>query len=131
MSFISIYSPTILGLFELLIPPQSFFFFFNDTATTEIYPLPLHDAFPISADIQQCRHLLDWLLDRAVANQKQACLGTLLLHQIPGLQQNVDTFFVAQLRDANYGIGTLLGDRKSTRLNSSHTSISYAVFSFK
>src|SRR2546425_11930411 len=33
----------------LLAHALHFFFFFNDTATTEIYPLPLHDALPISA----------------------------------------------------------------------------------
>src|SRR5690242_20910944 len=32
-----------------------FFFFFNDTATTEIYTLSLHDALPISADACDCR----------------------------------------------------------------------------
>src|SRR2546425_10641670 len=31
-----------------MIPPYTFFFFFNDTATTEIYTLSLHDALPIS-----------------------------------------------------------------------------------
>src|SRR2546429_8502422 len=38
-----------------------FFFFFNDTATTEIYPLPLHDALPISAEARPraCGHALD------------------------------------------------------------------------
>src|SRR5258705_2743150 len=33
----------------LMILSDFFFFFFNDTATTEIYPLPLHDALPISS----------------------------------------------------------------------------------
>src|SRR2546426_8357874 len=32
----------------MLVPPSLFFFFFNDTATTEIYTLSLHDALPIS-----------------------------------------------------------------------------------
>src|SRR2546425_5513440 len=35
-------------MFPLRYPPASFFFFFNDTATTEIYTLSLHDALPIS-----------------------------------------------------------------------------------
>src|ERR1041384_5401119 len=34
-----------------------FFFFFNDTATTEIYPLSLHDALPISEMLQCCNVL--------------------------------------------------------------------------
>src|SRR2546425_12503942 len=31
--------------------PLGFFFFFNDTATTEIYPLPLHDPLPTSIQL--------------------------------------------------------------------------------
>src|SRR5712664_4624379 len=63
-------------------------FFFNDTATTEIYPLSLHDALPISAG------------GRA--------------DPLPRL-----------LRRGRAARGR---DRKSTRLNSSHDQISYAVF---
>src|SRR6195256_2555763 len=70
------------------------FFFFNDTATTEIYTLPLHDALPISA----------------------AALGlTNVLRMRPPWQRPAD----APRRSR---------DRKSTRLNSSHLGISYAVF---
>src|SRR3954449_13632655 len=65
-------------------------FFFNDTATTEIYTLSLHDALPISA-----------------------------LGAAPAL--------VAPRRDAVHHPASRR-DRKSTRLNSSHTLISYAVF---
>src|SRR2546430_16785787 len=68
------------------------FFFFNDTATTEIYTLSLHDALPIS-----------------------------------------------KIKRARGGLGNLPvqgkswrgSDRKSTRLNSSHSQISYAVFCLK
>src|SRR2546430_14847513 len=71
------------------------FFFFNDTATTEIYTLSLHDALPISQENDLC------------------CLAGLpvevaLAHVTVGIQ-----------------------DRKSTRLNSSHSQISYAVFCLK
>src|SRR5437588_12856712 len=85
------------------------FFFFNDTATTEIYTLSLHDALPI------------WRLDAAlgererVARGKSACRG----HRGGGA--------LPRLRGAR-GPGA---DRKSTRLNSSHTVISYAVFCLK
>src|SRR2546429_6993122 len=42
-------SVVVLDLLMLhLRPPNTFFFFFNDTATTEIYTLSLHDALPIS-----------------------------------------------------------------------------------
>src|SRR6266487_6422972 len=73
-----------------------FFFFFNDTATTEIYTLSLHDALPISRPARGGR-------------------------APPG-----------GLRGVPRGRGAVpAGDRKSTRLNSSHPSISYAVFCLK
>src|SRR5712664_4536962 len=65
-------------------------FFFNDTATTEIYTLSLHDALPIS----DCRHRAERRIRRGG------------------------------------GTGSS-GDRKSTRLNSSHDQTSYAVFCLK
>src|SRR5688572_32377367 len=79
------------------------FFFFNDTATTEIYTLSLHDALPIST-------LLNLLggLDRPTS-------GTVAL-------DDVDLGSLGRDR---------LADRKSTRLNSSHSQISYAVFCLK
>src|SRR2546430_17219041 len=80
------------------------FFFFNDTATTEIYTLSLHDALPIS----HRRHLDCW--DRIRDCGQQSC-------ELPAWQTRV--------RPAN------VVDRKSTRLNSSHSQISYAVFCLK
>src|SRR5256885_8640326 len=71
-----------------------FFFFFNDTATTEIYTLSLHDALPIS---------LNWSAHRE----------TTFLHRLTCSQPEPER------------------DRKSTRLNSSHLVISYAVFCLK
>src|SRR2546430_15460063 len=68
-----------------------FFFFFNDTATTEIYTLSLHDALPIFASRMWHSGFL------------------------PSKYQGVH----------------FLSDRKSTRLNSSHSQISYAVFCLK
>src|SRR5438034_4017771 len=81
-----------------------FFFFFNDTATTEIYTLSLHDALPIS---QRLGVRGNWLL-------LSLFLHDLLTAIYTGVA-NVDTS----------------RDRKSTRLNSSHTVISYAVFCLK
>src|SRR5207245_11562833 len=75
----------------------SLFLFFNDTATTEIYTLSLHDALPIYALVQ-----LEVATDADDARQR---LGA-----------------IADQRRS---------DRKSTRLNSSHGSISYAVFCLK
>src|SRR3712207_8074311 len=79
-----------------------FFFFFNDTATTEIYTLSLHDALPILLDV-----------DPVLAPVEQD-LGD---EQVFGRQ---DRDLVVAERD-----------RKSTRLNSSHANISYAVFCLK
>src|SRR2546429_2719074 len=85
-------------------PPSFFFFFFNDTATTEIYTLSLHDALPISQKAAA--------LDGTNAIQPfTTALG------IAGCYANVNSI--------------LIPDRKSTRLNSSHGYISYAVFCLK
>src|SRR5258707_9640980 len=72
----------------------AFFFFFNDTATTEIYTLSLHDALPICPAP---------LRDHPPRVSEEPHRST----ERPG------------------------GDRKSTRLNSSHANISYAVFCLK
>src|SRR3712207_7610970 len=82
------------------------FFFFNDTATTEIYTLSLHDALPISA-------------------LRLAALET----EMADLRRQRDEAR-AYLRRLTGQIEQAL-DRKSTRLNSSHANISYAVFCLK
>src|SRR3712207_8734844 len=90
------------------------FFFFNDTATTEIYTLSLHDALPICCD-ERAVGGLDSLGDRAYVIDH-----TFLLVEGAAL--------LVVVADAN-GLPQL--DRKSTRLNSSHANISYAVFCLK
>src|SRR3712207_7101613 len=87
-------------------------FFFNDTATTEIYTLSLHDALPIFDPGLRAGEFIDWYM-RAVG------LGV-RVRVLP------DIVLWRRLHDANHGI-----DRKSTRLNSSHANISYAVFCLK
>src|SRR2546430_10086294 len=79
-----------------------FFFFFNDTATTEIYTLSLHDALPISKARARVRGLAQLI----------AC--------------DTHPLIVPRVRVAGDEL-----DRKSTRLNSSHSQISYAVFCLK
>src|SRR2546430_17166768 len=90
-----------------------FFFFFNDTATTEIYTLSLHDALPISLMLFQKRFLIHLNPQRL---QKAAVLG----RQLGCLGRCRVAFCQPDGRD-----------RKSTRLNSSHSQISYAVFCLK
>src|SRR2546430_7874533 len=77
---------------------SSVFFFFNDTATTEIYTLSLHDALPIyhGSDGSDVRGRVVGCIPRALPEHGGECR-----------------------------------DRKSTRLNSSHSQISYAVFCLK
>src|SRR5258708_8592211 len=76
-------------------------FFFNDTATTEIYTLSLHDALPI------------YVLELVNFFEQQ------------NTKYEVDSGHTAKKPD------TEKRDRKSTRLNSSHQIISYAVFCLK
>src|SRR5258705_1870823 len=95
-----------------LSPPFSHFFFFNDTATTEIYTLSLHDALPIFAK------LLGHFNVRGFLRVFSGHLDAPTAH--PGAEQ--------QGRGDRRKRG---GDRKSTRLNSSHLGISYAVFCLK
>src|SRR5438876_10121464 len=90
----------------ILNPSISIFFFFNDPATTEIYTLSLHDALPISFGVS---HLAP------IGSAPQLVVGH---RRITGEVVSRE------------GIEPLL-DRKSTRLNSSHPSISYAVFCLK
>src|SRR5256885_5984497 len=82
-----------------------FFFFFNDTATTEIYTLSLHDALPIL------------LARRGTGRTGSITLFQGLTSVGAAAHQSFPTIFPR--------------DRKSTRLNSSHLVISYAVFCLK
>src|SRR2546422_7871813 len=87
------------------------FFFFNDTATTEIYTLSLHDALPIS-------------LCGALTGGRGCLYST---GSLPGSR-----YGRLRLCDAGWlDAAALYLDRKSTRLNSSHGYISYAVFCLK
>src|SRR5947209_9072556 len=81
--------------------PTSYFFFFNDPATTEIYTLSLHDALPI--------------YDFALGVDQPERVHAKAVHHA-----------VARRHAVRVGV-----DRKSTRLNSSHANISYAVFCLK
>src|SRR3712207_8555348 len=94
------------------------FFFFNDTATTEIYTLSLHDALPISPHATVRRVLWsDAGAVRAAARDPPQPGPGSWSYGRPGRHTS---------------LGRVGGqDRKSTRLNSSHANISYAVFCLK
>src|SRR3712207_7662770 len=85
------------------------FFFFNDTATTEIYTLSLHDALPISAcsTTTTTRRTGTGAAGRGRCSACSSCSGP------------------------SAAVPRTTSDRKSTRLNSSHANISYAVFCLK
>src|SRR2546422_8619098 len=95
-------------MYRRFIPTLPFvvFFFFNDTATTEIYTLSLHDALPIYERQER----------RPDADRRDHARRHPAPHH-------------AVLRPL--GRADPDGDRKSTRLNSSHGYISYAVFCLK
>src|SRR3712207_8894998 len=84
------------------------FFFFNDTATTEIYTLSLHDALPI--------------LLRGLGATVEDAVPEVRVTVPAELAHEADYEHVRRIRGS---------DRKSTRLNSSHANISYAVFCLK
>src|SRR3712207_9101787 len=88
-------------------------FFFNDTATTEIYTLSLHDALPI------CDQPIEFVLRPSLAQVRTG--------------QDDHTEAAAGQASIDLAAETVAHakDRKSTRLNSSHANISYAVFCLK
>src|SRR5258707_2890333 len=92
-------------------PYTLIFFFFNDTATTEIYTLSLHDALPI---LESCCQVADLLpLGRVLEIAFKCGLALDFANRSGIIHRDIKP------------------DRKSTRLNSSHANISYAVFCLK
>src|SRR3712207_8491412 len=91
-----------------------FFFFFNDTATTEIYTLSLHDALPIFP----LREAYSPAFAPKPTPQSRPARELHAMH--PACEEPILPKAAATCQD-----------RKSTRLNSSHANISYAVFCLK
>src|SRR3712207_9580592 len=98
---------------KLLYTINCLYFFFNDTATTEIYTLSLHDALPISETLPTSQSSV-WISTKASTSRASSSF------------RSAST----KLSATSLDISQLL-DRKSTRLNSSHANISYAVFCLK
>src|SRR2546430_13069204 len=93
----------------LTIARVCFFFFFNDTATTEIYTLSLHDALPIYGFVIHLEGSRHPVVERMMPREAFIPNDVLL----------------------DEAARIIVLDRKSTRLNSSHSQISYAVFCLK
>src|SRR2546426_5637911 len=99
------------------------FFFFNDTATTEIYTLSLHDALPI-CELGHALFISTQRDGRAPPVEIVLQADHLALHVKPAGFDDVQCLVQDHLLALAQG-------RKSTRLNSSHLVISYAVFCLK
>src|SRR3712207_8412294 len=87
-------------------------FFFNDTATTEIYTLSLHDALPIYGEMGIGNTTTSSAVLYAMTQKN--------IHEVVGHGGGLSEEGLLRKKD-----------RKSTRLNSSHANISYAVFCLK
>src|SRR5207244_9266753 len=98
--------PFLLSPLQFSIRGLCFLFLFIGTATTEIYTLSLHDALPI-------------------------CTGAVRMRAFEGPEEFLLSLRSAQVLRRPRSLVYLQSDRKSTRLNSSHQIISYAVFCLK
>src|SRR5689334_23810859 len=94
----------------MMMPTGCMHFCVTETATTVIYTLSLHDALPIS--------------------RRQPAAGVLRRHLVADHRRPGHRLDRA-VRQHGLEARRVLGDRKSTRLNSSHSSTSYAVFCLK
>src|SRR5439155_22530338 len=106
-------------------------FFFNDPSTPDIYTLSLHDALPI-CNVALKYNLLPWLFVQGRFGQDYW-----------SRDEDVNNFPTGQASRPAAATGFFNGiytqesrrfretDRKSTRLNSSHVAISYAVYCLK
>src|SRR5690606_40230303 len=96
--------------------PSPFYCFINDTAPTEIYTLSLHDALPI------------W--HSSFAPRTDASRHRVRARTFPSARSRTPRRTAREARRRAVAVRTR-ADRKSTRLNSSHVKISYAVFCLK
>src|SRR2546430_9784418 len=109
-------------------PSISVVFFFNDTATPEIYPLPLHAPLPIPcANNGEASRRASLQQNGQRQRREPLERSEYRFRKVPHLARK-PTGETARSSSSN---ASNLIDRKSTRLNSSHSQISYAVFCLK
>src|SRR2546429_5306512 len=111
--------------------PGVFFFFLNDRAPPEFYPLPLPDALPISIALVRSPASVGRLLRRprelVGVNATTALAWIAFFYAL----RTTEPLLVQVLFSGIGPLTIVCLDRKSTRLNSSHGYISYAVFCLK
>src|SRR2546430_2973720 len=104
------------------------FFFLKDPAPPEIYPLPLHDALPISRSTPDILNVANAAITQNVSRKGKTLRATRDAGEpvtlLAALDERDEADFILEEIKARQ-------DRKSTRLNSSHSQISYAVFCLK
>src|SRR5256886_6598039 len=109
---------------------SSSFFFLNDAAPTEIYPLPLPGLLPIGGGVPaRCLSRADTSLSRPAIRWLCAATGQKCI-EAQGRRDRRPS--LVSVYEPTTWVGSVRSpDRKSTRLNSSHSQISYAVFCLK
>src|SRR5690606_41137994 len=100
---------------------------FHGPAPPSSYPLPLHDALPIFVLATGFRPALE-ILGSAIRRDTR---GFAMRADRVSSADHEALFFVGHNYDSRGGLLNIAADRKSTRLNSSHVKISYAVFCLK
>src|SRR2546430_10350308 len=110
-------------------PCLDFFFFLNDPPPTEFYPLPLHAPLPISRRGRRDRQSRRGSPAARSARARADCARDRL--RGAGLPSIIFFFLLFTPLPARADLYRWIEDRKSTRLNSSHSQISYAVFCLK
>src|SRR5690606_41451019 len=104
--------------------PISFVFFFQTHTNTDIYPLSLHDALPICSRASSTS-------PSSISGGENSSPSTSPFVSTSRMRSSDSTFTSPWATIKIALCSSWRGDRKSTRLNSSHVKISYAVFCLK
>src|SRR2546430_10920417 len=113
------------------LPLSSLFFFLNDPATPDIYPLPLPDPLPIPTQRRAPSRTRRKYGEPPAESTTTVVSRPTLQGVRPGPATLSTGFLLRACIPESYSGVPRFSDRKSTRLNSSHSQISYAVFCLK